>query len=233
MAKILNGNIISKQIIQECANKVRLLNKNGKSVKLAVVGVGQNKSFDSYLKGIQSKAKLCQIKYDYIRLDTCISQEKLLKKINELNTDVSVNGILVLRPFPNVSYINENLICETIDKKKDVDCANTANIVGSFLNKDTFNPCTAEACLKILDFYNIDIESKNIVVIGRSFVVGKPLANMLLNKNATVTICHSYTKNLSSITKCADIVISAIGKANILDSTYFSSGQVVIDCGIN
>lgn len=234
MAKLLKGKPVSDFIINQCATKVSdIITKEGNSPELAVVSVGQDASNESYLKGIQKKSSEAGIVFNSYVLDSDSTFEDLADQIVKLNNNDAVSGILLMRPLPDGLKHYEREICELIDSKKDVDAANSLSVAGAFLGTDAYPPCTAEACMKILDYYDCELEGKHAVVIGRSLVVGKPLANLLLNRNATVTVCHSKSENLAKISKSADIVIVATGTPKKFGAKYFSKGQFVVDAGIN
>lgn len=234
MAKILSGIEVAKSIIDGCAESVSTeITKTGFAPKLSIVNIGQDCSNNSYIKGISKKAAEAGVLISIINFDLDANKEQVLDKIRQLNDDDKINGILLMRPFPDYFKDIEYQACQIICPNKDVDAASDISVSGSFLYKNTFNPCTAESCIKILDYYKLHIEGKHVVIVGRSMVVGKPLANMLLNRDATVTVCHSKTENIKSIIKSADIVITACGVANKFDSNYFNEDQVIIDAGIN
>ena len=234
MAKILDGKEVANAINQKNADRVSEIISSGSLVpKLAVVCVGDSASNASYLKGIEKRASEAGVLYDLKEFPEDISIEKLCEQIERLNEDEKVNGILLLRPLAGGLKQFEADICEKISPEKDVDAATKLSVAGAYLGSNAYAPCTAESCVAILDHFGIDIEGKHVVVIGRSLVVGKPVANMLLNRNATVTVCHSKTENIASISKKADIVVVATGTANKFGAKYFSKGQVVIDAGIN
>lgn len=234
MAKLLKGKDVSNNIIQHCAAKVsEIITNGGLAPQLAVVSVDYDSSNDSYLKGIRKKSADAGVLYQHIELEQDINQTDLLTVINDLNNDDKINGILLLRPFPKNSSLDEFEACEAIAPEKDVDAARISSLSSTYLNIGGYIPCTAEACIKILNHYGIEIAGKQAVVIGRSLIVGKPVANILQNLNATVTICHSQTHDIAKISKQADIVVVATGTAKKFSAKYFKKGQVVIDAGIN
>ena len=234
MVKILDGKEVAASIIRDCAEHVsEIVTSGALAPKLTVICVGENSSNDSYLKGIQNKAAEAGVLVSVENLSKDISFDELKDLINELNEDEKVNGILLMRPLPGELKEKEAEICECIAAEKDVDAARQLSVAGAYLGNNAFAPCTAESCMAILKHYDIDIAGKKVVVIGRSLVVGKPVANMLLNENATVTVCHSKTKNMQSITKKADIVVVATGTPKMFNEKFFSKGQIVVDAGIN
>lgn len=234
MAKILDGKEVATSIITDCANKVSdMLTSGGLAPKLAVVCVGDDGSSASYLKGIEKRAAEAGVLFDIHKCESNIEKQDLLDLIEDLNEDDKVHGILLMRPLPGELKSFEKEICEAISASKDVDAARQLSVAGPYFGNNAFAPCTAESCIAILHHFGIEIEGKRAVVIGRSLVVGKPVANMLQNENATVTVCHSKTQNMEQITKNADIVIVATGTPKKFGAKYFTKGQVVIDAGIN
>lgn len=234
MAKILTGKEVSDSIIRDCAESVsEKITRGSLAPKLVIVNIGNDDSNDSYIKGITKKAAEAGVLLEIQNYDLDVSKNHLIEQIHNLNDNDEVNGILLMRPFPENIRNIEHEVCEEISQKKDVDAAKDLSVAGSFLNNKSYGPCTAESCIKILDYYDCQISGKHVVVIGRSMVVGKPLANMLLNRNATVTVCHSKTSNIKKIISSADIVIVATGNAKMFNGSYFKDNQIVIDAGIN
>lgn len=234
MTKILDGKLVAEAIIQDCAQRVsEKISRGELSPKLSVVCVGDDDSNNSYLKGIEKKAADAGILFEVHQLSEDASKDDLISEIQNLNADDTVNGILLMRPLPASLRSFESEICEYIATEKDVDAAKKLSVAGAYLGIPAYGACTAESCMEILHYYDIDIEGKHAVVIGRSLVVGKPVGNLLLNENATVTICHSKTKNIEKLSKQADIVIVATRTPKKFGKKYFSEGQVVIDAGIN
>ncbi len=222
-----------KEVSNAIKNEIEEILKNIKKIpRLGIIRIGENEADISYEKGATKKLKAFGLEVSNFIFDKNISNEEFKNELIKINMDRSIDGILILRPLP--SHINEDEIEKLIDEKKDLDCINPINIANIFLGKkDIFAPCTAQAVIEMLKYYNIDIASKNVVILGRSMVVGKPLAMLFLNENATVTICHSKTKNLNDICKNADILVSCIGKAKFINATYIKDNAVVIDVGIN
>ena len=203
MAEIINGKELAKNIRLELKNEVSKLKEKGIIPKLAVIMVGDDKASKVYVK---NKSKACEeigIEYEEFLLDENISMEELLNLIEKLNNRKDINGILLQSPIPKNLNIDEAF--NKIDYKKDVDGFNPVNVGKLVIGQDSFISCTPYGVIKMLENYNIPIEGKNVVIIGRSNIVGKPLMQCLLKKNATVTICHSKTKNISEITKKGDI----------------------------
>lgn len=227
MAIIIDG----KQVAENLTNNLeKEVSKFNVKPHLVVIQVGDNTASSIYVNLKKKKAEQIGIKSTVINYPDNISEEELIKKLQTLNSDTSVNAILVQLPLPK--HINADNIINVISSQKDVDgftAENTGNLLNGIAPKSY--PCTPKGIIKLLDTYNIDVSGKNAVIVGRSNIVGKPVAVMLLNRNATVTICHSRTKNLSYITKNADILISAVGKKMIF-ADMVKKGAVVIDVGI-
>lgn len=231
MAIIIDGKELAKKIRLNLKIECEELSKKGINSKLAVIMVGEDPASKVY---VRNKSKACEdvgIEYQEYLLDNTISQKELIDLIIKLNEDKTVNGILLQSPIPSNLDINEAF--RTISPEKDVDGFNPVNVGRLVLNQDTFVSCTPYGIMKMFEEYNIDLTGKNVVILGRSNIVGKPLIHCCLNKNATVTTCHSKTKNIKEITKTADIVISAIGKAHFVTEDMVKENAVVIDVGIN
>ena len=229
--KIIDG----KKIAQETREKLKLkceeLKANGINPKLAVIMVGEDKASKVYVK---NKSRACEeigIEFEEYLLGEQTKQEELIELIEKLNNDNTIHGILLQSPIPQNLDINEAF--KTIAPEKDVDGFNPLNVGKLCLNQDTFVSCTPYGIMKMFEAYNIDLDGKNVVIIGRSNIVGKPLIQCCLNKNATVTVCHSKTKDLENFTKNADIIIAAIGKANYVTEEMVKEDAVIIDVGIN
>ncbi len=231
MATIINGKELAKHIREGLKEEVTELKNAEIYPKLAVIMVGDDPASKVY---VRNKSKACEdvgIEYEEHLLSSKTTREELLELIEKLNNDETVHGILVQSPLPEGLDANEAF--RTISPKKDVDGFHPINVGKLSLNQDCFVSCTPYGIIKMLEYYNIPIEGANAVIIGRSNIVGKPLAKCLLNKNATVTVCHSKTKNLKEITKQADILIAAIGKPRFVTADMVKEGATVIDVGIN
>lgn len=229
--EIINGKELAANIRKELKKEVEELKKKAIYPKLAVIMVGDDKASKVYVK---SKSNACEeigIEYEEFLLDENTTMEQLLNLIYKLNEDEKVHGILLQSPVPK--HLDINMAFKEIKTEKDVDGFNPINVGKLSLNQDCFVSCTPYGIIKMLEAYNIPIEGENAVIIGRSNIVGKPLMQCLLNKNATVTICHSKTKNIEETTKRADIVIAALGKPNFVNANMVKEGAVVIDVGIN
>ncbi|MGJ9456928.1 bifunctional methylenetetrahydrofolate dehydrogenase/methenyltetrahydrofolate cyclohydrolase FolD [Oceanobacillus sp. CF4.6] len=230
-AQIINGKELSAELKQEMKIEVEGLKQKGLTPHLTVVLVGDNPASKSYVKGKEKAAEITGISSSLIELPSSTSEAELLQLINELNNDKSVHGILVQLPLPD--QIREQQVIEAIHPDKDVDGFHPSNIGKMMTGEDTFLPCTPFGIITMLKSKDIEIEGKHAVVIGRSNIVGKPVGQLLLNENATVTYCHSKTKNMKEIAANADILIAAIGKAHAITAEYVKKGAVVIDVGIN
>lgn len=231
MAVIIDGKSLAKKIKDNIRIECEELRKKGINSKLAVIMVGDDAASKIYLK---NKSKACAevgIEFQEYILDKNIDQNDLIDLIQKVNNDKNINGILLQSPIP--SHLDMNAALKIINEEKDVDGFNPTNIGKLVLNQDTFLSCTPYGIMKIFEEYNIDLKGKNVVIIGRSNIVGKPLIHCCLNKNATVTVCHSKTCNIKDITKSADILICAIGKPNFITSDMVKENSVIIDVGIN
>lgn len=228
---IINGKELAKQIRSDLKKEVDALREDGIIPKLAVIMVGNDKASEVY---VRNKSKACNevgIEFEEFLKDENTTQEELIELIDELNKREDVDGILLQSPIPKQLDIRQAF--NRIDEKKDVDGFNPINVGKLAIGEDCFISCTPYGVIKMLEAYNIEIEGKRAVVIGRSNIVGKPLAQCLLNKNATVTICHSKTRELESIVKEADIVVAALGRPKFVTANMIKDGAVVIDVGIN
>lgn len=231
MVTIIDGKKISQKIRKEVKEECIELTKQGIIPKLAVIMVGDDLASKTYLR---NKNKACQeigIKYEEYLLKTDIEQKELIDLIEQLNKREDINGILLQSPIPNHLDINEAF--RKISPEKDVDGFHPINVGKLALNQDAFVPCTPYGIMKLFSEYNINLSGKHVVILGRSNIVGKPLISCCLNRNATVTVCHSKTENLEKYTKEADILISAIGKADFITKKMVKQDVIIIDVGIN
>ena len=234
MAKQLLGKEVTEALNAKLTARTEALKAKGVSPKLAIVRVGENPSDISYEKGAMKRAETIGVETMQVLLPEDISKEDLIAKIRELNADASVHGVLLFRPLPKHLKADQTEIENALDAAKDVDCMTDLSNAGVYENKELgFPPCTPQACMEILDYYGIDVKGKNVVVIGRSLVVGKPAAMMLMAKHATVTVCHTRTVDVEKIAQKADIIVSSAGVLNSLTKDYVSPGQIVIDVSIN
>ena len=231
MAEILDGKELAKKIRKNLKNEVQILKENGINPKLAVIMVGDNSSSEVYVKNKSFACQKVGIDFEEFLLSKDTSEEELLNLIKKLNVDKSINGILLQSPVPK--HIDINKAFRTILPEKDVDGFNPWNVGNLVIGEDCFISCTPYGVMRLLEEYNIEIEGKNAVILGRSNIVGKPMVQCLLAKNATITVCHSKTKEIHNITKNADIIISAIGKPHFLKADMIKDDAVIIDVGIN
>ena len=235
MAKQLLGKEVTEALNARLIAKVEELKAKGVSPKLGIVRCGENPSDLSYEKGATARAELIGVEVQKFVLPEDVSKEDLIAQIEAINADDSIHGVLMFRPLPKHLKADQTEICNKLDPRKDVDCMTHLSNAGVFEDRKDlgYAPCTPAACMEILDHYGIDCKGKKAVVIGRSLVVGRPAAMMLMEKNATVTICHTKTVDTASIAKEADILVSAAGVLNSLTADYVRPGQVVIDVSIN
>lgn len=231
MAQLIDGKAIAAQIKEELKEQVTALKEQGREVSLAVIQVGEDKASSVY---VNNKKKACEyigIRSLSYHLPEEVSEEELLKLINTLNQDDAVNGILVQLPVPK--HIDEDRVIKAIDPKKDVDGFHPQSVGALSIGQPGFVSCTPAGIIELLKRSNVEITGKECVVVGRSNIVGKPMALLLLRENGTVTVCHSKTADLRAVTKRADILVVAIGKPQFIDETYVKEGAVVIDVGIH
>lgn len=231
MAVIIDGKKLAKEIRESLKIKCEELKEKGINPKLAVIMVGDDKASQVY---VRNKSKACHeigIEFEEYLLESTIEQKVLIDLIKKLNQDSKIHGILLQSPIPGHLDINEAF--GTIAPEKDVDGFNPVNVGKLCLNQDTFVSCTPYGIMKMLEAYDIDLTGKNVTILGRSNIVGKPLIQCCLNRNATVTVCHSKTKDLKQHTQNADVIIVAIGKSNFVTSDMIKQDAVVIDVGIN
>lgn len=228
----LRGMPVAKEIAGQAAIEVEKLKEKGIIPKLAVVRVGEREDDLSYERGLMKRFEAVGAVAESVVFPFDVTQEELENGIKTLNEDESVHGILVFRPLPK--HLNEDSIKELVTPEKDVDCMGSINNAHVFAQDGKGHaPCTPQAVIEMLDFYGYELTGKKAVVVGRSMVVGKPLAQMLLKKNATVTICHTKTADLREEVQAADFVFACAGVAKMLDASYIREGQIVIDVGIN
>ena len=230
-AVLMDGRAVAKEWKERIANEVQEMNSLGIILHLAVVLVGENPASQVYVRNKENACLKAGVRSSVIRLPETCSQDELEHVVMTLNDDHSVHGILVQLPLPK--HLDETKVLELIRPDKDVDGFHPVN-VGRLMNGQCgFVPCTPLGVMKLLEAYHIDLEGKHAVVIGRSNIVGKPMAMLLLAQNATVTVCHSKTKNLVQIAREADILVAAVGKAGFVTADMVKPGAVVIDVGIN
>ena len=229
--KIIDGKEISQSVLNNVTDIVNSLKKRGINPCLSVILVGDDPASQVYVRNKEKACEKVGIISKSLRLPATISQEELENIITDLNNDKNVNGILLQLPLPK--HLNEEKALLKIEAAKDVDGFHVINTGKLMRGLDCIMPCTPKGCIEMLDYIGYNCDGKNAVVIGRSNLVGKPLAIMLLQKNATVTVCHSHTQDLKEITKKADILVAAIGKPKFVTEDMVKEGAVVIDVGIN
>lgn len=234
-SNIIDGRAIAKSIKKDLSSRVDKLIKNNKTPRMAVLHIGKDPGSLSYTKSIKKTASSLNIDVQIQEMEKTADNEEVIQEIEKLNESNEIGGILIQEPVPD-NFDRENIIT-TLSPVKDIDCMNPLNIGSIMRGEYTFAPSTPLGILKILDYENIDTEGKHVVIIGRSNIVGKPLANLLLIKkkrgNATVTVCHSRTPDITMFSKMADILIVAVGKAGFVKGNMVREGTVVIDVGIN
>lgn len=228
---MLKGKPVADKIKADVKKFVDELWSYGEKMKLVVVQVGHDEASNSYIKNKERACKQVGIESFTYHMHSDVTQHELEFLISVLNQDEHVNGILVQLPLP--PHLDQQQILSRISPSKDVDGFTTANIGNAMVGNNSIIPCTAQGIIDMLDYYDVDVEGKNCVVVGRSNIVGKPVAKLLLDKNATVTICHSYTQDLAQICKNADILVCAIGKPKFFTKDYVGFASTVIDVGIH
>lgn len=226
--EILDGKIVKKKILDD----VKGMSKNvKKSLGLAVIQIGNDEASSVYVRQKEKMTQELGFSFKHLKLDEHIEEKELLKIIDELNNDENIDGILVQMPIPK--HLNAKVIQNRILPYKDVDGLTDENAGCLVHNKETLVPCTPQGVVDLLKYYNISLEGKNVTIVGRSDLVGKPLACLMVNENATVVLCHSKTVNLDYYTKNADILVVAVGKANMIKANQIKKGAVLVDVGIN
>lgn len=232
MAKLLKGKDVVENLNGKLIDKVKELKENGINPTLAILRVGEREDDLSYERGAKKRCKLVGVEVKVVSLPIDVTEEEYLDILDKLNKDITINGILMFRPLPK--HIDESKARNMLSASKDVDGCTDLSLAGVFTNTELgFSPCTAEAAMEILKFYDIPIEGKKVAVIGRSLVIGRPIAMLLMHENATVTICHTKTVDVPSITKEADIVVVASGQMESVGADYLKENQTVIDVGIS
>lgn len=232
MAELLKGLPVAKAIAQQLGPRVEALVSQGITPTLAIVRVGEREDDLAYERGALKRCDALGIAARRFCLPQDCTQEDLMRVIRQINDDDTVHGCLMLRPLP--STLDEVAACEALDARKDVDCITSASLYGVFSNQPVgFSPCTAQACIELLDHYGYDLCGANVVVVGRSLVIGKPVSMMLQARNATVTMAHTRTRDLASVCRGADIVVVAAGHPRVIGASAVCSGQAIVDVGIN
>jgi len=232
MGILLSGAEVVRALNETLTKQAEQLKAHGAQPMLAIVRVGERSDDIAYENGAVKRCEKLGVAVKKYFLPETASQDELLAIIDEINHDKAIHGCLLFRPLPK--HMDEQTVCQALKPEKDVDCITSGSLAGVFANTAAgFPPCTAQACLEILDYYGYELKGKYVVAVGRSLVIGRPVAMMLMHRNATITICHTRTLDMPSICRNAEILIVAAGKANVVDETYVAPGQVVIDVGIN
>lgn len=232
MAEILRGSPAADAIIDDLILRTEKLKARGIKPCLAILRVGENESDKSYERGASKRCTRIGIELKNIVLPADCTQAELMDTIDRINEDATIHGCLMFRPLPQ--QLNEAEACERLKPAKDVDGMTAASLSKVFTGTgEGYSPCTAQACIEILDYYGYELKGKNAAVIGRSLVIGRPVSMLLMQRNATVTICHSQTQDMPSLCRGADILVVATGKSGMIDESYVNQNQVIIDVGIN
>jgi methylenetetrahydrofolate dehydrogenase (NADP+)/methenyltetrahydrofolate cyclohydrolase len=232
MAKLLSGREVAAALDAQLAARVEALKEKGVTPCLAIVRVGERGDDVAYENSAVKRCEKIGVHVEKFILPETATQEELLRVIDTVNQSQSISGCLLFRPLPK--HMNDEVVRNALLPQKDVDGITNGSLAGVFAGVDKgFPPCTAQACMEILDFFGLDVSGKRAAVIGRSLVVGKPAAMMLVQRNATVTVCHTKTKDMPSVCREADILIVSAGRAGVVGKEYVRPGQIVIDVGIN
>lgn len=232
MALLLKGKAVVDALNEKMKGEVEVLKEQGVTPTLAIVRVGERGDDISYERGATKRCETVGVMVKNFILPADAAQDELIRTLEQINQDASIHGVLLFRPLPKT--MNDNLVRNTLRPEKDVDGITDGSLAGVFSGVPTgYPPCTPQACMEILDFYGINVLGKRVTVIGRSLVVGKPAAMMLIQKHATVTICHTKTVDLPAVCREAEVLIVSAGRPAIVDQSYLNPDQVVIDVGIN
>lgn len=231
MATLLTGKAVSASILDELAPRILALGKAGVTPTLAVLRVGARPDDLAYEAGAEKRCRQLSIGFRSVVLPETVTQAAVLDAIRSINADRSIHGCLLLRPLPKA--MDERMLTNSLSPDKDVDGMTEASLAGVFTGSGTgYAPCTAQACMELLRYYGVGVSGKNVVVVGRSLVVGRPVSMLLMAQNATVTLCHTRTVDLPGLCQKADILVAAAGRAELLTGDYFSAGQTVLDVGM-
>lgn len=232
MATILSGKEVAAALNDSLVQRTRKLTEQGVTPTLAIVRVGTREDDLSYERGAMKRCEKIGVAVRHFVLDAGTTQEELLNVIDQINRDTGIHGCLLFRPLPK--HIDDETVRRALAPAKDVDGITDGSLAGVFAGtKQGFPPCTAQACMEILAHYGYDLTGKKVTVVGRSLVVGKPVAMLLLQKHATVTICHTRTADMPAVCREAEVLVVAAGRAGVVDGSFVSPGQVVVDVGIN
>ena len=232
MTKILTGKEVAAAITENIEKRSAALIEKGKTPVLGILRVGENPSDMAYERGALKRAEKTGVQVKKTVLPETATTEQVLTEVEKFNSDDSVDGVLIYRPMP--SHIDDDLVRNALAPEKDIDGIGNGAMAGVYSGRDIgYSPCTAEACIEILKYYNIPIKGRKAVIIGRSLVIGRPVAMMLMKEHATITICHTRTEDPAKEAAQADILIAAAGKAGVVDRNYMHPGQYIIDVGIN
>ncbi len=231
MAELLLGKPVADALAEDIASRAAALAAAGHQPKLAILRVGERPDDLTYERSAMKRADACGIAVERIVLDADATTQEIVRAVERVNVDAAIDGCLLFRPLPE--GVDEEVVCSALDPAKDIDGITRGSRAALLGGGEGFAPCTAAACIDILDYYGVPLDGKRAVVLGRSLVIGKPVALMLLDRNATVTVCHSHTRNLLEIVREADVVVCATGRARAYSADAFAPGQVVLDVGIN
>ena len=232
MAELLKGNLVNASLNERTASAAEELRGSGIVPTLCIVRVGERPDDLSYENGAVKRAAAVGVEVVKRLFPADVTEDELIGAIQEINADETIHGVLMFKPLPR--HINEAKVCNTLAPEKDMDGITDMSMAGVYAQKPLgYAPCTAQAVIELLDYYGIELTGKNVTVIGRSLVIGKPVTMMLIRKNATVTVCHTRTRDLPDIAKRADILVAAVGRAGMVDGNFVSEGQTVVDVGIN
>ncbi len=232
MAKILKGSEVTGAMNAQLNERAAALKNKGIVPTLSIIRLGEREDDLAYEKSAIKRCETIGVAVEVTALSSDIKQEELMSVISHLNENAKIHGCLLLRPLPD--GFDDKAVRNALAPEKDIDGITDISLAGVFTGSGAgFPPCTAQACIEILDYFNVELTGKRVSVLGRSLVVGKPLSMMLLKRNATVTICHTKTKDIQSHGRACEILIAAVGRAEMIDAEYFSPGQIVIDVGIN
>lgn len=232
MEKILKGKPVADAITEDIRNRSDILREKGKIPTLAIVRVGENPADMAYERGSMKRSEKAGVYVERILLPEDVNTEQLVATVEKLNEDDAIDGVLIFSPLPK--HIDEDKVRNILAAEKDVDGIGDRAMAGVYSGQSIgYSPCTAQACIEILKHYNIPIKGKKATIIGRSLIIGKPVAMMLMKEHATITVCHTRTENIQKEAQAGDIVIAAAGRAKMIDQSYMTDKQVIIDVGIN